>query len=289
MEWAERLVRIQAILRKDLHAARWWILSGVVVGLVGFLLSAQAAYNASTPSYYYPFRFTWYDGYLRSVYGLSALLTSLALALAFSWAYAGEVHRGTIRSIILYPVGVEDVLLAKIASALAVAVLTTFPIFLGFAVPFFLYGLYPAADFILVYFMSLAMGLVALTTGIGVSVVLSHYAGRMVVSPSALGILFLVFAILLTEQVVDGIGTYLLLLVGIPPGWPVSGPYVALGDFARAISVLSPQHMGARILGDLFGISSLWPDVHVVVPVFLLVVFAAHTVSRRLYPDVFVR
>lgn len=289
MEWPERLVLIQAIVQKDLHAARWWIGSGVIVGVVGLLLSAPAAYNMSTATYYYIYRFTWYDSILRSIYGLSALLTSLALALAFYWAYSGEVHRGTIRSIILYPVDVEDVLLAKIASTFAIALLTTFPVFLGFTIPFFLYGLYPAADFLLVYFMTLAMGLVALSTGIGLSVVLAHYAGRLVVSPSSLGILFLVFAILLTEQVVYGVGTYLLLLTGVPPGWPISGPYLALANFAQAISVLSPQHMGARILGDLFGISSLWPDVHVVVPGFILVAYAAHTLSKRLYPDFFVR
>lgn len=289
MERSERLSLLLAIIQKDLHAGRWWALAGLILGGVGLLIASPAAYSLSRATSYYPFRFFWYDSSLRAIYGLSALLTSLALGLAFSRAYTGEVHRGTIRSIILYPVDVEDVLLAKLGSALALAFLVSFPIFIGYALPFFLTGFYPAADFILIYFTTLAMGMVALATGVGISVILARYSGAMIVSASTMGGLFLLFAILLTEQVVNSVGTYLLLLMGVPPGWPISGPYLALADFARTISVLSPQHMGARILGDLFGVSALWPDVHVVVPVFVLVVYLAHTFSRRLYPDLFVR
>lgn len=290
MEWSERIPLILAIIRKDLRAARWWSLAGAIPAVLGLLLTAPLALNmASTRSYYYTYTFTWYDSTLRSFYGLSALLTSVALGLAFSRVYTSEVHQGTIRSIILYPVGVEDVILAKIGSGIALAVLVSFPIFLGFTAAFFLVGLFPAGDFLLIYFMSLAMGVVALTTGVGLSVVLTRYAGRIVLSPSSLGSLFLLLAVLLTEQVATGIGDYILILARVPSTWPPSPAYQAVASFARAISVLSPQHMGARILGDLFGVSALWPDVHVVLPVFLIVAYGAHVISRNLYPDLFVR
>ncbi len=289
MEWSERLPLILAIVRKDLRSARWWALAGVVPAIVGLIMTTPAALSLSNSLYYYPYRFFWYDSTLRSYYGLAALLTSFALGLAFSRVYTGEVHQGTIRSIILYPVDVEDILLAKITSGFAIAFIVTFPIYLGFTVPFFLTGVFPAGDFLLIYFMSLLMGLVALATGVCLSVIITHLAKQMIVSPSTLGSLFLLLAVLLTEQVVNVIGDYFLSLAGAPNTYPPSSAYTAVADFARAISVLSPQHMGARILGDLFGVSALWPDVHVVVPVFVLAVLGAHFLSRRLYPDLFVR
>ena len=290
MEMSERLARILAIVRKDLRSARWWAVVGIVPAIVGLVMTAPLAYSMSRFQYTYAgYQFIWYDSSLRSYYGLAALLTSVALGLAFSRVYTGEVHQGTIRSIILYPVGVEDILVAKIVSGFAIAFLVTFPIFLGFTLPFFLYGLFPAGGFLLIYFMSLFMGLVALVTGISVSVMLTHYAGRTIVSPSTMGSLFLLVAVLLTEEVVNVIGDYLLALAYGMGGSPSPGAYRAVADFARTISVLSPQHMGARILGDLFGVSALWPDVHVVVPVFILAVAGAHILSKSLSPDLFVR
>jgi ABC-type transport system involved in multi-copper enzyme maturation permease subunit len=290
MEWSERLPLILAIVRKDLHAARWWIVAAAGPALTGLILTTPLALNeANMTYYYYPYRFVWYDSSLRAYYGLAALLTSIALGLAFSRVYTGEVHRGTIRSIILYPVDVEDIILAKLGSAFTIGFLVSFPIFLGFLMPFFLTGLFPAVDFLAIYFMTLVMGFVALATGVALSLIITHYAGRMAVSPSTLGSLFLLLAVLLTEQVVTTVGDYFLSLSQNGNSFLNPAAYQAVQDFARAISVLSPQHMGARILGDLFGVSALWPDVHVVVPVFVLVAVAAHLLSRRLYPDLFVR
>lgn len=289
MEWRERLPLILAIVRKDLHAARWWVVAGLGPAATGLILTAPLALSMANASYYYHYQYVWYDSSLRSFYGLAALLTSIALGLAFSKVYSGEIHQGTIRSIILYPVGVEDIILAKLGSAFSIALLVSFPIFLGFTIPLFLVNAFPAADFLAIYFMTLLMGFVALATGVLLSLILTHYAGRMIASPSSLGSLFLLLAILLTEQVVTAIGDYFLNLSVGPSYYNYGAGYLAVQNFARAISVLSPQHMGARILGDLFGVSALWPDVHVVVPVFILVVVGAHVFSRRLYPDLFVR
>ncbi len=290
MEWPERLPLIVAIVRKDLLAARWWVVAALAPALVGLFLSAPLALNTANPAYYqFGYRFVWYDSSLRSYYGLSALLTSVGLGLAFSHVYTGEVHRGTIRSVILYPVNVVDIVLAKLASGFGIAFLTTFPIFLGFLLPFFLLGLFPAADFLAIYFMTLFMGIVALATGVFLSLILTYYAGRMAVSPSTMGNLFLLLAVLLTELVVTTVGDYFLNLSSSGNVFPSQAAYDAVANFARAISVLSPQHVGARILGDLFGTSALWPDIHVVVPVFLVVVVGGGFLARRLYPDLFVR
>ncbi len=288
MEWSERFPLILAIVRKDLYAARWWMAAGIVPAIVGLIMTTPLALSMASVSYYYPYQFIWYDASLRSYYGLAALLTSVALGLAFSRTYTGEIHQGTIRSVVLYPVSVEDIVLAKLGSAFTIAFIVSFPIFLGFTVPFFAEGLFPVGDFLLIYFVSLLMGLVAMLTGVGLSLLVTHYAKRVLIGPSTLGSLFLLLAVLLTEEVMTSIGDYLLVLTHAPNSAPTQAELQAVLSFAQAVSVLSPQHMGARILGDVFGIANLWPDIHVVVPVFIVVAVAAHVLSKRLYPDLFV-
>ena len=101
--------------------------------------------------------------------------------------------------------------------------------------------------------------------------------------------LALLASVLLTELVVATVGEYLLQLTKPVGQYLTPADREAVDGFAKAISVLSPQHMGARILGDLFGVSNLWPDIHVVVPVFVVVVAAGYWFARRIYLDQFVR
>lgn len=291
MEWSERLPLLEAIVLKDLRTAKWWWVAAVVLAAIGAIMMTPAALSFHNVSTLYGgvVRFQWYDSSLRVIYGLVALLTSLALGLAFSNVYTGEVRRGTIRSIILYPVDANDLILAKLASAFAIAFGFSFLVFLGFTLPYFAFGLFPATDFLAIYFMAFLMGFVALSTGVFLTLILAHYTKRMSIDPSTMGGLFLLAAVLLTEQVIVTIGQYLLSVTKAPGQYVTPQDIQGIDAFAKAVSVLSPQHMGARILGDLFGVSNLWPDVHVVVPVFVIVVAAGYWFARRIYLDQFVR
>lgn len=291
MEWLERLPLIEAIVLKDLRAAKWWWVAAAVLALIGAIMMTPGAMSLHYMNTLYPGAtfFRWTDSSLRAIYGIVALLTSLALGLAFSSVYTGEVRRGTIRSIILYPVDANDLILAKLASAFAIAFGFSFVAFLGFTLPYFAYGIFPAGDFLAIFLTTFLMGFVALATGVFLTLVIAHYTRRMSIDPSTMGGLFLLGAVLLTQLVIDTVGQYLLQIVK-PPGQYLSpADREAIDNFARALSVLSPQHMGARILGDLFGVSNLWPDIHVVVPVFVLVVAAGYWFARRIYMDQFVR
>ncbi len=288
MEWSERLPLIEAIVRKDVRAAKWWWVAAIVLAAIGAVMMTPTAMSIHSMTLLYGGGFRWYDSSLRTIYAVVALLTSLALGLAFSTVYTGEVRRGTIRSIILYPVDANDVILSKLASAFVIAFLFSFITFLGFTLPFFAFGVFPAPDFFAIYFMTLFMGLIALSTGVFLSMLLAHYTKRVAISPSTLGGLFLLMAVLLTEQVVTTVGTY-IVASGKPLGqFLTPADMQAIEGFAKAISVVSPQHMGARILGDLFGVSSLWPDIHVVLPVFVIVVAAGYLFAKRIYLDLFV-
>ena len=58
---------------------------------------------------------------------------------------------------------------------------------------------------------------------------------------------------------------------------------------AKALSVLSPHHVGARVVGIAFGLTNFWADFHVVVPAAVLVFAGGYLMGKKLYLDIFIR
>jgi len=288
MEWRDRLQRIEAIVEKDLKVTKWWWVVVLIISATEFLAMTPVASSVRRMNDMFQVSFTWFDGNLRSLYAVSAFLASFLLGLAFAHVHGGEIRRGTIRSVILYPVDMNDVTIAKLASSFVLASAFSTILFLGFTLPFFLYGVWPARDFLAIHAMALLMAFVALATGVFLAHVVAHVVGRMVVSPSVLGSAFLLSSILLTETAASVIGLQFVAAVSGPQG-PTLQDRLAVEQFARAVSILSPQHVGARILSDLFGIYAAWPDIHVVIPVAVLVGVVGYFFGRRLYLDILVR
>src|SRR5437016_8009326 len=104
MEWRDRLQRIEAIVEKDLKVTKWWWIVAIIISATEFVAMTSVASNVRRMNDLYYIPFTWYDSNLRSLYAVSAFLASMILGLAFSQVHGGEIRRGTIRSIILYPV-----------------------------------------------------------------------------------------------------------------------------------------------------------------------------------------
>ena len=288
MDWRDRLQRIEAIVEKDLKVTKWWWIVAIIISATEFVAMTSVASNVRRMNDLYHIPFTWYDSNLRSLYAVSAFLTSMILGLAFSQVHGGEIRRGTIRSIILYPVDMNDVTIAKLASSFVLGGAFSTILFLGFTMPFFVYGVWPVGDFLAIHAMALLMAFLALATGVFLAHFVAHVLGRMIVSPSLLGSAFLLASILLTETAANAIGFQFVAATAGPQG-PTLQQVLEVQQFARAISVLSPQHMGARILSDVFGIYAAWPDVHVVIPVAVLVGVVGYFFGRKLYMDILVR
>jgi len=121
MEWRDRLQRIEAIVEKDLKVTKWWWIVAIIISATEFVAMTSVASNVRRMNDLYYIPFTWYDSNLRSLYAVSAFLASMILGLAFSQVHGGEIRRGTIRSIILYPVDMNDVTIAKLASSFVLA------------------------------------------------------------------------------------------------------------------------------------------------------------------------
>lgn len=288
MEPRERFRLILAIVEKDLRLPLWmWILVGSAAGL-GFLLSLPGAAAMASYLRFYPYEFVWLDATLRGYYGIAAFLSSVVMGITFATVHGGEVRKGTVRSVILYPIDMTDLTIAKLLATFVIAFLVATPLFLGFFGAYFVYGLYPVGAFLAIHTMAFAMAAVALSTGVGASLLIARVTGRLAPSPSSLGAAFLLAALFLTETAVATIGTYLAILMSAGR-YPGPATFRAIEDFARTVSVVSPHHMGARILGIGFGITGLWADVHVVVPLAIVVLALAYVVGKRLYLDLFIQ
>jgi ABC-type transport system involved in multi-copper enzyme maturation permease subunit len=285
--WEERLRHIVAIVDKDRRLPVWMWITTFVVALLGFFFLLPPA--LSTRSYVYQYSWRWYDSTLRVYYAISAGLTSLVLGLTFARVHYGEVHRGTIRSVILYPIDMNDITLAKLLSSLIVTAALSTILFFGFFGPFFLVGAWPAGDFLVMHVTALAMSFLALAIGVFLAQALAQVTGRMVVSPTALGAIFLLLSILFTETGLTVIGTQIAYLLRPSPGGLSQPTLEAIAAVARALSVLSPHHMGARIVGIALGITNIWADVHVVLPAATLVFAGGYLLGKKIYLDVFVR
>src|SRR5438552_1713620 len=121
-------------------------LTTFLIATLGFVFLLGPA--LSSGPYYSQYSWRWYDFSLRLYYAISAGLTSLILGLTFARVHYGEVHRGTIRSIILYPVDMNDIAIAKLLSTLIVSAALSTILFFGIFGAFFLVGEWPIADFL---------------------------------------------------------------------------------------------------------------------------------------------
>jgi len=287
ISWEERLRLIVAIIDKDRRIPVWMWITTFLIALVGFFLLLPTA--LSSVSYSFRPAWTWYDSSLRSFYAISAALTSLLLGLTFAHFHHGEVHRGTIRSIILYPVDMNDITIAKLASSLIVSAILSTILFIGIFGGFFLVGAFPFGDFLAIHVTALAMSFLALAVGVFLAQAIAHVAGRMVLSPTALGAIFLLLSILTTESGLTFLGTQVALILKPASRGLTFAEYEAIRNVAQSLSVFSPHHVGARILGIAFGITGLWADLHVIVPIAALIFAGGYLLGKKLYLDIFIR
>src|SRR2546428_11765724 len=159
----------------------------------------------------------------------------------------------------------NDVTIAKLASSFVLATGFSTILFLGFTMPFFVYGVWPVGDFLAIHAMALLMAFLALATGVFLAHFVAHVVGRMIVSPSVLGSAFLLSSILLTETAANAIGFQFVAATAGPPTPP---PQQGLQgqQFAPAINVFLPPPIGGRGLSGVFVVYAAWPGGHVGVP-----------------------
>src|SRR5438132_5672702 len=133
------------------------------------------------------------------------------------------------------------------------------------------------------------MSFLALAAGVFLAQAIAHVAGRMVISPTALGAIFLLLSILMTESGLTFLGTQVAFLMRPSGRGSTIADFEAIRNIAQSLSVFSSHHVGARILAIAFRITGMWADLHVIVPLAALILARGYLFGKKLYLDIFIR
>ncbi len=211
---------------------------------------------------------------LDVVFGYAVLVTAVLLPMAFSSAYLHEIKRGTVRTLVCYPVGVFEVTLSKaVFSAVVGGALS----FIAFALP--TSGLEkPFGERFGIFLAAYLLTLVTLVVGALLATSLAFLTKRMHIRPTSLPRLLVLLSILMTGLIFSGIA-YLASRD--------MGAAAATVDRWGPIIALSPYHQGGALLSAVLGGPGSPDAVVFAVPFVLLLV--GTWLTKRVLPDVYER
>lgn len=218
--------------------------------------------------------------------GFTAMVGLVAFAISVFMVYGREISRGSIRSLLHYPLSYNDVHTIKAVSALIPAVAVT-AVFAATVLPNMAATMeVPDAlvgTVVTRVYASYLLG-VAMITGIayGLSTVVARWTHRMVLAFHRAFLLVYVLAAVLTETFL----TFVFVGLGRQFGIVETQAQAEwLTDLARGLAQVSPLHAAGRVASAWMGID--WGlDLHLVVPATAALVVAGVWTGRRLYPDV---
>ena len=283
----QRLQLIWIIVWNDLARARTPMVACTVIAVILGLLIAPLPMSIVR---FGPARFTWSADTLRVFYAAISVLTSMSLGLTFYTVHGGEIRKGTIRSIILYPVDANDIAIAKLGATVVVSLPISSFMFLGILAPFFVLGVWPFVDFLALFLTTFAAGFTSLATGVFFAHAVARYLHRTLLSPTGWGALCLILSTLFTEASLTAIGTQILLLEHRGGVTPASfEEFASLRNIALALSTFSPQHWGAHLLSLGFGVFPAGNEFPIAIPAAIasFAVIGGYLFGRKLYLDLF--
>jgi hypothetical protein len=285
MRWRTAL----ALLRKDLRAV-WiaWTATLAVAFVFAGLLTPAAAFAASSP---FQGPWVWFESNLTVVYAAAVGFHLLGILIALLALYGEEVRLGTIRSLALYALDLNDLTLSKLLSATVTGGVFGATALLVPLSPFFAFGVYPLADFVLIEVVALFSVLSVLAFGAFLAHLLM--AGfRRYQSPAGWAALSSLTAIVTTKGVAQSILLTIAAALFLGPGTTLDD-FLALqantNAISSAVAFLSPFHVGGRLLAAVFGLDPPGFDLWVVVPAFLAITLLGFYHGRRVYLDVLFR
>ena len=285
----ERLRTLLALLRKDLRRV-WilWLVTLFIAAIILFILYPVA----SQAAYYYPYSvFRWYEGNLSLIYALAVGLNAIFVGVGFLSLFGDEVRLGTVKSLILHPLDLNDLTLSKLVGAFIGGGVNAAIAFLVPALPFFGFGIASGWDFLLIDLIALG----AISTAVLFGAFLAHLlmaAFRSYKSPAGYGGLIVLLSLLTTRMIAFAILMTMASAIFIQPTTPYDQRLLLQSNVegvADAVAWMSPVHVGGQMLAAAFGLSPRGIDVWLVLPLFFLISVAGFLAGRRVYLDVFFR
>jgi len=207
---------------------------------------------------------------LDFVYGYMVLVTMILVPVAFSSNYSGEMKKGTVRALTLYPVGVLEVTFAKLLYAAIAGFLFSFPISV---LPALTLGK-PAGDVLGIYATAYLFSFGIVAVAAFSANLLTYFTKRMYLKPTLMPWLFVLYSFFLTFRI---FGFLMAALAGANAA--------GIRESFAPLIALSPYHQGGLLLSGVLGGPGSPDWVVFLIPVLLLV--AGVWFSRKLYPDIY--
>lgn len=207
---------------------------------------------------------------LDAVYGYMVLVTMVLIPVAFSSNYGGEIRKGTVRALTLYPVGVLEVTVAKLLYAAIAGFIFSFPISV---LPTLGLGK-PGADILGIYATAYVFSFGIVAVAAFTANAFCYATKRMYIKPPLMACLFVLYSFFLSF-------TIFRVLMGALAGGGASG----LVQGSAPLIALSPYHQGGLLLSQALGGPGS-PDWAVfAIPILLLIL--GIWLSKRLWPDIY--
>ena len=210
---------------------------------------------------------------LDFAYGFCVLVCVIMVPVAFTAAYRQELLRGTVRTLICYPVGPFEITVSK----LLFTFIFCLPfVFIAFILP--AQGLEKAGgDYLVIFLVTFIITIVTMTIGALAALAATKVTKRMWFRPHTLAFLAVLLAFLGTNRMLGLIGAVLSSFTSIDSDYMVE-------TFAPLVSI-SPYHLGGELLRASLGATTDVNPVVLVIPILLLM--GLGWMATRVYPSIF--
>ncbi|MHC4780804.1 MAG: PKD domain-containing protein [Planctomycetota bacterium] len=210
---------------------------------------------------------------LDFVYGFCVLVCVIMVPVAFTAAYRQELVKGTVRTLVCYPVGPLDITIAKLLYCFIICLPFTL---IAFMVP--VQGLEKdGGDYLAIFVTTFLLTIVTMTIGAFAALAATRMTGRMWFRPHTMAFGAVMLAYLFTTRMMGFIGTFFSMFSNMD-----SDTFV---DTFSALIAISPYHLGGEFLRASLGATS---DANMVVLVFpVLMLIGLGWMASRVYPNVF--
>ena len=212
---------------------------------------------------------------LDIVYGYCIVLCLILVPTIFATAYNPEMKKGTVRTLVCYPIGVLEINIAKLLYTYIMGFIICGAVFFittsGLGKPF--------GERFLVFLVALTF--TWLTVGIGsfISNMMTYVRKKFILRPTAVPWFVVIFSLIFTRMIF-----FLIIMLvkslsggGFEPDNVIKsvGPLIAI----------SPYHQGGELLSRMLGGGGSVNIFIYLVPIGLVMVGVM--ITRRLYPDIY--
>ncbi|UCC92820.1 MAG: PKD domain-containing protein [Thermoplasmata archaeon] len=210
---------------------------------------------------------------LDFVYGFCVLVCVVMVPVAFTAAYRQELLRGTVRTLVCYPVGPLDITVAKLLFTFILCLPFTF---IAFMIP--VQGLEKdGGDFLTIFIVTFLLTIVTMTIGALAALAATRVTGRMWFRPHTVAFGAVLLAYVFTGRMMGLIGSFFAMFSNIDPDFFVD-------TFAPLIAI-SPYHLGGELLRAALGSTTDVNPAVLMIPILMLVVLG--WLSTKVYPSIF--